>query len=137
MGFVFLTSVACMGAALAAFALHYTKKGPDERGCWSDSDGVGGAIFYCTREMGACNALPLIRGIIQKGGEDMDKPWGIKLICNETVRFPSCTRESTSVHLLTGAIASGQVASDRHRCELRSDLRGVRYSGVDQEEDEV
>lgn len=57
-GFVSFMGIAVIGAALAAFILHYMSVGPDEYQCKIEKHSSAFKIEHCTREAGACNLLP-------------------------------------------------------------------------------
>lgn len=78
-------------SALAALIMAYTSKGPDDFGCTLDDNALGEPIFWCTREMAGCNALPAVKKVWdlskESGVEYMElaHPWAVDLSCKELV----------------------------------------------------
>jgi hypothetical protein len=72
-------------SALAALIMAYTNKGPDEFGCSLDDNALGEPIFWCTREMAGCNALPAVKRVYELTFYEYTYPWAVDLSCTELV----------------------------------------------------
>lgn len=90
-GFALLTLMTSFASALAALVLTYTKKGPDEFGCTLSRNALSEPVFWCTREMAGCNALPAVGAVWDRSREwvfvdaKLRHPWAADLSCTELV----------------------------------------------------